>query len=273
MSGTIRLVVSDVDGTLVDRDKRLTPATVDAVRRLRSAGIGFTIISARPMSGMRPILDALELDGAAAAFNGGVVFRRDGTVERHDVIDPSVARGVLALAADAPVETWCFAGDRWYATADRGTHAERERVASNQAPVLRARDRGSFDDLLDACDKLTFVSDEPDVLRALAQRATAAFGGRATIGQSQTYYLDVTALSANKGDGVRGLAEALGVPLDEVCAIGDQANDLPMLELAGYAVAMGQAPDAVKQAADRVTAANDADGVAQAIEELLARPR
>jgi len=260
----IRLVVSDVDGTLVDKAKQVTPGTVAAVKRLREAGVGFTIVSARPRSGMRWIADLLEIDGAMGAFNGGTIFHRDGRVERHDTVPADVARGVLALVGDA-ADTWVFAGDRWYATNGDGPHTASERKASNQEPVVR----DGFDDLLDDCDKLTFVSDDEDALRDLATRARAAFGDRATIVQSQTYYLDVTATTANKGDGVRGLADALGVDLARVCAIGDQANDLPMLELAGLAVAMGNAPDAVKQAADAVTDANDADGVAHAIDRLV----
>lgn len=264
MSGSIRLVVSDVDGTLVDADKQVTPATVAAVRRLREAGIGFTIVSARPMSGMRWIADLLEIEGAMGAFNGGLVFRGDGTVERRALVPPEVARGVLELVGDA-ADAWVFADDRWYATDGEGPHTASERKASGQEPVVR----DGFGDLLDGCDKLTFVSDDEDRLRGLAERAKAAFGDRATIAQSQAYYLDVTAVPANKGDGIRGLAEAAGVTLDQVCAIGDQANDLPMLGLAGLAVAMGQAPDAVKDAADAVTGANTEDGVAQAIDRLV----
>jgi Cof subfamily protein (haloacid dehalogenase superfamily) len=264
MSATIRLVVSDVDGTLVDDEKRVTPATVAAVRRLREAGIGFTIVSARPMSGMRWIADLLEIEGAMGAFNGGTVFRRDGSVERRALVPADVARGVLALVGDA-AETWVFADDQWYATDGSAPHTASERKASSQEPEVRH----DFGDLMDRCDKLTFVSDDAAALHALSERAKAAFGDRATIAQSQTYYLDVTAVAANKGDGITGLAEAAGVPLDQVCAIGDQANDLPMLGLAGLAVAMGQAPDAVKEAADAVTGANTEDGVAQAIDRLV----
>ncbi|WP_042467753.1 HAD hydrolase family protein, partial [Sphingomonas sp. FUKUSWIS1] len=68
---SIKLLVSDVDGTLVDKDKKVAPATVDAVKRLKAAGLGFTIISARPRSGMMPIADLLGIDEPMGAFNGG----------------------------------------------------------------------------------------------------------------------------------------------------------------------------------------------------------
>jgi Cof subfamily protein (haloacid dehalogenase superfamily) len=263
---SIRLLVSDVDGTLVDKQKQLTPATIAAVARLRDAGIGFTIISARPRSGMLPIADALAIDAPMAAFNGGVVFRRDGRVDSHVTIDEGVARGVFGLIGDAAVDVWVFADDRWHASTDQGVHVEHERVASNQAPIVT----NDFTALLDHADKITLVSDDPVLLGALTDRAKAAFGDKATVAQSQTYYLDVTALAANKGDGITALAAAFDVPLDLVAAIGDQANDLPMLAKAGFSVAMGNGPEAVRHAAQHVTLGNDQDGVAHAIDTLIA---
>lgn len=261
----IRLLVSDVDGTLVDKQKRLTPGTIDAVRRLEATGTGFTVISARPRSGVMPIAEALGIDAPIAAFNGGLIFRRDGSVDAHFVVDPEVARGVFDLIGELQVDIWVFADDRWYSSTDVGVHVEHERVAANQEPVVG----NDFAHLLDRADKITFVSDDPPTLRELHRRIDERHQGKATVAQSQTYYLDITALEANKGDGIVALAAAFDVPLEDVVAIGDQANDLPMLERAGLAVAMGNAPDPVKQAADEVTRANDADGVAHAIDTLI----
>ena len=262
MSG-VKLVVSDVDGTLVDGRKKLTDGTIAAVKRLTDAGIGFTIISARPRSGMIPIADALALDVPMGAFNGGTIFTRDGTVIAQHHIDPDVVRGVFALApGDADI--WVFADDRWYASTDRGDHVGHERIASNQSPIVTQ----DFTALYDRADKITFVSDDAALLRDLAEKA-APFADKATIVQSQVYYLDVTALAANKGDGIALLAEAMKTPLADTCAIGDQANDLPMFARAGLSIAMGQGPEAVRAKADKVTGGNDADGVAQAIDEVL----
>ena len=260
----IRLVVSDVDGTLVDQDKKLTPGTSDAVARLREMGVGFTIVSARPRSGMMPIANTLGIDEPMGAFNGGIVFTRDGTVIDHHTIDTSVAEGVMALAEDASVDRWVFADDKWYSSTDQGVHVEHERIASNQMPIVT----DNFSDLLARADKITFVSDDESVLVDLHERSKA-FEDHATIVQSQIYYLDVTALAANKGAGITALAAAFGVPLDAVAAIGDQHNDVPMLEIAGLSIAMGNAPGAVKQIADEVTRGNDEDGVAHAIDAII----
>ena len=262
---TVKLVVSDVDGTLVNKAKQVSSATVAAVARLREAELGFTIISARPRSGLMPIADALEIDVPMGAFNGGIVFRRDGTILSHHTIDRAVVEGVFALAEGAAVNTWVFADDRWYASSEHGVHVASERLASNQAPVLR----DDFSDLYDRADKITFVSDDAALLASLADRAKG-FADKATIVQSQTYYLDVTALAANKGDGIAALSNAIGVPLTSTAALGDQFNDLPMFARASVSYAMGQGPEAVRAKATHVVASNDADGVAEAIDLILA---
>lgn len=261
----VRLVVCDLDGTLVDSDKKLRPATVAAVARLRSAGIGFAVISGRPRSGVMPIIGALGLHGEQAAFNGGTIFRSDGAVVVRHTVDEAVVRGMFDLTINEKVEPWLFADDRWHARSGIGFHVDRERKSSSQEPVVTS----DFACLYGDVDKLTFVSDDEPLLRRLNDDAATRFGDSATIAQSQSYYLDVTPLVGNKGDGIRALAASRNVTLDRVVAIGDQANDLAMLEQAGFGIAMGNAPDTIKQRADAVTAGNDDDGVAQAISTMI----
>jgi len=261
----IRLVISDVDGTLVRKDKSLSPQVIAAVHRLREAGIAFTLISARPVSGVLPLVAPLGIDIPVAAINGGIVFRPDGSVITEHRIDPDVVRGMFALAEGVAVDRWVFADNRWYASSLDGVHVEHERVASNQEPVLR----DDFSDLYDRADKVTFVSDDAPVLKELAGRGVVQFGARATIGQSQTYYLDVTDTHANKGDGIAELAQILGIDLAQVAVFGDMDNDVAMFRRAGLSVAMGQAPDTVKSAAAFVSTSNEQDGVAHAIDAFV----
>lgn len=259
-----RLVVCDLDGTLVDSDKQLRPPEIAAVKRLAASGMDFAVISARPPSGMLPIIEALGLDGVHAAFNGGTLFRRDGSVVARETVDAGVVGGMFDLIGDS-AEPWVFANGRWYAPSSEGLHAARERISSNQEPVVTS----DFSPLFGNVDKLTFVSDDHALLAGLCAKAEQRFGDGATIAQSQTYYLDVTPLGGNKGAGIRALAASRNVPLAATVAIGDQANDIAMLDVAGFAIAMGNAPDAVKAKADAVTASNDEDGVAHAIETLI----
>ena len=264
VGGAVRLVVSDVDGTLVDHDKQLHAATTEAVGRLRRAGIAFTIISARPMSGMLPIAEALDINAPMAAFNGGTIFRRDGSVIARHVIDPAVVRAMFDLARGLPLNRWLFADGLWHADDKDNSYVARERIASDQEPLIVS----DFEYLFGRTDKLTFISDDHGLLDELQSRASE-LKARATIAKSQPYYLDVTALEANKGDGIARLTEAMDVPLLATAAIGDQANDIPMLTRAGLSIAMAQGPQAVRDAANFVTASNEADGVALAIDEMI----
>lgn len=263
--GRIALVVSDVDGTLVNKAKQLSPATADAVRRLGAAGVPFTIISARPPSGIMPLIATLGIEGPVGAFNGGTIFKADGTVIERHTIDPDVVRGMFALVAGQPVSAWVFSDGQWHADTVDNPHVPHERIAAAQEPTVLA----DMSALYDRADKVTFVSDDPVLLGRLTQEGQARFGDRATIGRSQTYYLDVTDTAANKGTGVTALARAHDVPTAQVAVLGDMNNDVPMFDLAGFAVAMGQAPDEVKARADAVTASNEDNGVAHAIDELL----
>lgn len=260
-----RLVVCDLDGTLVDSNKMLRSASVAAITRLEKAGIQFAVISARPQSGVMPIVSRLGLTGDQAAFNGSLIFRGDGTVVKRQFLDQSVVRAVFELIAQMPVAPWVFAQDRWYVSSGTGEHAAHERISSNQEPIVTH----DFSPLYGHVDKLTFVSDDGSMLAKLNALAKAKLGSRATIAQSQVYYLDVTPLAGNKGDGIRALAQSRSIALGDTIAIGDQFNDVAMFEHAGFAIAMGNAPDAVKAHAATATLSNDADGVAHAIDTLI----
>lgn len=261
----LRLFISDVDGTLLRTDKTLADATVAAVQSLTAAGLPMTLISARPPSGMFWIVEKLDLDGPFGAFNGGVLFKRDGTVIERHCLKRDVAEAMVALIHEAGITCWVFADDEWLTNNANDPHNPHEVKAANIQPIITS----DFSAKLDRTDKIVGVSDDHALLERLEAKAIAAAGRNATIARSQPYYLDVTAPAANKGDGVFFLANAFGVALDEVAVIGDQANDLPMFARAGLSIAMGQATDAVKRKARLATVSSDADGVASAIANII----
>lgn len=261
----IRLLISDIDGTLVRHDKSLSDATIDAVKKLIATGMPMSLISARPPSGIYWIAEKLGLPGPFGAFNGGVLFKADGTIIERHRIDPEVSRQTVALIEQAKITCWVFADDKWFSNNADDPHNDREVASANVQPVIV----DDFSALLDHCDKIVGVSDDHQLLADLETKALAAAQGKATIARSQPYYLDITALVANKGDGIIFLANAFDIPIAETAVIGDQSNDLPMFVRAGYSIAMGQATDAVKAKAMSVTDSNDDDGVATAIARII----
>ena len=266
MSTAIRLLICDIDGTLVRHDKSLSDANIAAAGRLMKAGVAMSLISARPMSGMHWLAGTLGIDGPIGAFNGGTLFDRNGITAPPQRIDPQVAARLLDLLDASGIDSWLFADDQWYARDAGNPHVPREILSSGRHPSLR----GDLAALIDHADKIVGVSDDAALLKETEAKAIALAAGKATIALSQPYFLDITALRANKGDGVAAIAAAAGVPLEQVAVIGDMANDLPMFARAGLSIAMGQAPDKVRAAADWVTASNEEDGVAQAIDRLIA---
>ena len=261
----IRMVISDIDGTLVRNDKTLSTANIDAVRRLSAAGIPVSLISARPPSGIMPIAQRLELPGPFGAFNGGTLFDRNGTFVTAHRIEADLARQLYALFGEMCAMRWLFADGEWLTNVVDQSHTPREILAAAIVPIV-TEDVG---DRLDRADKLVAVSDDDAMLTRIEVEARRIVGNRATIARSQSYYLDVTALAANKGDGVAQIAKTCGVALGQLAVFGDHDNDLPMFARAGLSVAMGQASARVKAAASAVAATNEADGVADAIDRFV----
>lgn len=261
----IRLVVCDIDGTLVRHDKSLPEANIAAGKRLTAGGAAMTLISARPMSGMLWIADAMALPGPFGAFNGGTIFDRDGVIGMPQRLPPELALRVLTMLDQAKIDVWLFANDRWYARNADNPHVAREKLSAGIEPTIRA----DFENLCGEVDKIVGVSDDKALLQRLEAAIQQASRDQATVALSQPYFLDITALRANKGDGVAAVAQAMKVSLEEVAVIGDMPNDLPMFARAGLSIAMGQSPDVVRVAADWTTMSNEEDGVAHAIDRLI----
>jgi Cof subfamily protein (haloacid dehalogenase superfamily) len=261
----IRLLVSDVDGTLVTPDKTLTPAAIEMGQAIASAGLAFCLVSSRPGRGMRQVIEALDVRAPCAAFNGGRIFERDGqTLESHPLATDA-ADQALDVIAETGASAWVFAGEEWLLIDPAGDEVWRERRTVGFDPVC-------VDDLKSAAGpigKIVGVSDDPAVLDLCQTCAGPVLAGRANVSRSQSYYLDFTHPSADKGRAVTALARRLGVPLEATAVIGDMDNDLPMFAVAGFSVAMGQSSKGVQAAADAVTASNREDGFALAVRNLI----
>lgn len=263
--GGIALLVSDVDGTLVTPEKLLTTGAFAAVRRLASAGIGFTLISSRPPRGMADLAAKLDIRLPFGAFNGGSLVAPDLSVIEAHRLAPDVARRVLALLATHGVDAWVFAGGDWRLRDPGGPNVPLERRTVGFDPVVVE----SFEDVIGRIDKIVGVSVDHPLLARVEREAQALVAGDAAIMLSQPRYLDVTNPKANKGDGVNALCERIGVDLARTAVIGDMFNDTAMFARAGFSIAMGQAPAGVAALADAVARSNTEDGFADAVETFI----
>ena len=261
----IALVVSDVDGTLVTKDKTLTDAAKSAVRRLREAGIGFTITSSRPTVGMRFLIEPLSITLPIGAFNGSsIVDPQLKPIEAH-LIPAAAARRCLDVLDQFGVDIWLFTNDRWLTRNPDGEYVPHEKRAIRADPTIVA----DFTPYLSAACKIVGASSDAALLQRCEAAMQQAVGKEATAVRSQSYYLDVTPPGCDKGTFVEAMAKRLGISTNAVATIGDMQNDLAMFRKSGLSIAMGNATDDVKKVATRVTTSNEDEGFAGAVEMIL----
>jgi Cof subfamily protein (haloacid dehalogenase superfamily) len=261
----IALVVSDVDGTLLTRDKTLTDGARGAVRRLHDAGIGFTITSSRPTIGMRFLIEPLAVALPVGAFNGScIVDPQLNPIEQHLIPAPAVERG-LGLLNEFGVDIWLFTSDKWLTRRGDGEYVPHEKRAIRADPTVVA----DFTPFLSAACKIVGSSADAALLQRCEVAMQNALGAQATAVRSQSYYLDVTPPGCDKGTFVQAMAKRQGISTDAVATIGDMQNDLAMFRKSGMSIAMGNATDDVKKAATHVTASNEDEGFAKAIDMIL----
>ena len=262
----VRLLVADVDGTLVTQEKLLTKRAIAAVARLHDAGIALVLTSGRPPRGMAMLVEPLRLTTPVAAFNGGLVVEPDlVTVRSQHTLPRDVAGEVTAFLLEAGVDVWLYRGADWFVRDGNAPHVDRERRTVQFAPKVVA-DIGS---VLDDAVKIVGVSDDAPRLEKCESELRARVGHRASAARSQPYYLDVTHPDANKGMVVRECSRVLGVPFEAIAAIGDMPNDVLMFAIAGTSIAMGNASPEVQRTARFVTTSNEEEGFANAVERFI----
>ena len=261
----ITLVVSDVDGTLLTKDKTLTDGARDAVRRLHDAGIGFTITSSRPTIGMGFLIEPLQITLPVGPFNGSsIVDPQLNPIETH-LIPAATAQRSLEILNEFGVDIWLFTNDRWLTRHGDGEYVPHEKRAIRADPTIVA-DFGPY--LQTAC-KIVGASSDAAMLQRCEAAMREAVGAQATAVRSQSYYLDVTPPGHDKGTFVQAMAKRLGISTDAVATIGDMQNDLAMFKKSGVSIAMGNATDDVKKLATHVTTSNENEGFAGAIDFIL----
>ena len=277
-----RLLLADVDGTLVTKEKKLTDRAVAAVKQMREKGIEFAITSGRPPKGMEMLIGPLGISTPVAAFNGGLFVKPDLTIISEHVLGKEVVEPIIKIIEEHKLDVWIYRGKDWFVHERHGAHVDREEWTVKFPPQVVT----SYDDLMDKVAKIVGVSDDLDAVAQCEQAVKEAFGphvgtqqsnphrheGEAatvTAARSQPYYLDVTHPEANKGGVVTTLAKMLNIRTDEIATIGDMPNDIPMFEKGGLSIAMGQASEEVKKAAAESTSSSEEEGFATAVEKFI----
>ncbi|HMG04940.1 MAG TPA: Cof-type HAD-IIB family hydrolase [Chthoniobacterales bacterium] len=278
--GPIKLVLADVDGTLVTHEKVLTSRAIASVQALARANIAFAITSGRPPRGMQMFVEPLGLTTPLAAFNGGRFVRPDLSLVEQHVLGRDAVEPILAIIAAHQLDSWIYRGNDWFVRERHGPHVDREEWTVKFPPTVVPDFAGQMDEVV----KVVGVSDdleavarcEADIVhqfstRVLCKKTTSKRDQSAAVfaARSQPYYVDVTHPQANKGAVVLALGKMLGIDASKVATIGDMPNDISMFEKSGLSIAMGQSSEEVKRAATHVTTSSEEEGFANAIERFV----
>jgi Cof subfamily protein (haloacid dehalogenase superfamily) len=259
----VRLMVIDVDGTLLTPDKVLTDRAAKAVRELRQARVEVALTSGRPPRGLKMLIEPLGLTTPLAAFNGGMFVNPDLIIIEQRTLPAEAARQAVALIHRHGLDVWVYRDADWYITDPRVPHVDREQRTVQFAPTIVT----TLDNLLDHAVKIVGVSDDLAAVarcEAEAQQLDGVYAAR-----SQPYYLDVTHPDANKGMVVKYLSQLLSIPRGQVATIGDMPNDVQMFRGSRVSIAMGNASPEVKHQARHVTPSNTEEGFARAVEDIV----
>jgi Cof subfamily protein (haloacid dehalogenase superfamily) len=258
----IRMVAIDLDGTLLDSDKQVSPRTAEALRGLPARGVQVVIASARPPRSVRPIYQQLGLAGWQINYNGALIW--DEAAKQAVFHRPMAGRLVLEMIEFArdlfeEVLVSCEAMDKWYTDRDDHTHT------TETGKLFKP-------DLVAPCDqwcrthitKLMFLGEPPVMLR-LENELANRYGEKVTVLHTDRDLIQIMDKRVSKGIAVKMLARHHGLSMKQVLAIGDAPNDVGMLQLAGVAVAMDNAHPLCKDVADWIAPSNDDHGVHAAL--------
>jgi 5-amino-6-(5-phospho-D-ribitylamino)uracil phosphatase len=275
----IRLLALDIDGTLVNGQGELTETTRAAVGRARAAGVRVLLATGRRYSRVLPLFDALALEGPVVTASGALLKSpSDGHQTWYRAtLAPDVLRSVVVLLASLDFEPVLYAdsygqGHDFTCRRDHGLRPELAEFMDANRADLRVEP-----DLIEAPPAGVFAGftmGTREEMLQLAEALEAAAPGRLYLHvlrspRYQGFMCEIAPRGVTKWSGVRRLADAWGVEAREICAVGDDVNDVPMIEAAGLGVAMANAPAEVRATADRIAPTNDEDGLATVVDWLL----
>lgn len=258
-----------MDGTLTDSRKNISLRTREALRKMQEAGHVLALATGRPVPGVMPVVRTLELEksgGYAIACNGGVLIDcktgehvYEKTLPRHLVTE------IFAFAEELGIGIYTYAEPGIVAGSRHDEHMEYA-ASINHLEILHPE--RPMDLVAGPVTKCMGTVPEERALE-IAEKIRERFGDSMTVLRSEPFFVEMIPAGVDKAQGIGALLEILGMAREDVIACGDGFNDIAMVKFAGLGVAMANAQDAVKEAADVVALSNDEDGVARVIEDYM----
>ena len=268
----IKLIALDIDGTLITSDRRISEHTRAALNEAHRNGCAIVLATGRAFRSLQNVTELLGCPDYAITSSGGGLFRMDGTMIFAQDMAPEQVRAVTKIVNSFGATPELYIQGQAYSSGYQLDNMARWGLPEkNQGYVLGTRVRiEDFDafieekiELIEGMDVLT----APREIREPMRQALSAIPGLA-VTSSSPWYIDINTVGVTKASGLAQLGKMLGIGAHEMMAFGDAENDLSMIEYAGIGVAMGNAAEEIKAAADYITADNDHDGIALALERF-----
>ena len=264
-----KLLALDIDGTLTNTQKDITPATLEKIIEAQEKGHIVAIASGRPLPGIRKIADTIELDrfgGYVLAFNGGrIVDYSTGEVVYQAVLDNDVVRDIYDYCLKAGCGMVTYDGDRVITGTDIDGYMTFE-ASINHMEIMRI---DNFREYIDFPLNKCLLTADPDKAEKIEQELAEKFGDQLNIFRSEPYFVEIMPPNVHKATSLEKLLEVLDMDRKKLVACGDGYNDLTMIEYAGVGVAMANAQDIVKEHADYITLSNDEDGLVPVVDKFI----
>ncbi len=259
-----KLIACDVDGTLLDSRKRITPEVKDAVRRAEAAGAVFCISSGRPLCGLTDYIHQLGLHSPVIACNGATVLMPDGEVLYECCLEPDAAREILEFAERFDVTACVWSHERLFTNRENERTRDYRRM-SPLAPVV-VNDFSTVCD--EGVDKILW-HDEAERVQRFMKIMDAEMHSEVNYFTSNPDFLEFVNIKTSKAKALEWLAEYLRISMSETLAIGDGFNDIEMLKAAGLGVAMGNSVPEIQAQCGWTAPTNDENGVAAVLERFV----
>lgn len=258
------IVFSDVDGTLLNSQHKMTPLTLGAVKELQKRGVPFAIVSARSPSGVASLFEEYEFQCPFAAYNGGLIFLERGKVAFQGGMEKEEARRLLEFAEERRfLRNWCVYSLNQWIVKKRDT----PEILEEEAIVNVASLQGTVDSVEGPVVNKLWCFCVPGKTEAIAEELRKNFP-RCAVSQASRELLEIMPEGVTKATAVQRMCAAWQLPLSEAVAFGDAYNDAEMLEAVGQGFLMGNAPQDLKRRISLQTADSDHDGVYWALRKL-----
>lgn len=263
------MIVLDLDGTLTNRDKVITPRTKAALMEAQKRGKKVVLASGRPTPGVLPLAEELclkDYGGYILSFNGGMIMNcQTGEVVFSQLLPVEANKKIIELAEDQRVDYLTYEGDHLIVSSKECPYAQKESWISHM-PMQEVEDPKEY---LNFPVPKFLMLDDGDYLALVEPRVKAALGKNFSVYRSEPFFLEILPKGIDKAQSLARLLEVVGMTKEEMIACGDGYNDLSMIQFAGLGVAMENAVLPVRKVADYITDSNNDDGVGKVVEKFM----